>query len=261
MIRSAGRIDCYNGGVPNKPVVDFKQYYLKNRTYATQLDPRLAQIIQLVRKVQPRMVLDIGCGSGFLISQLQQASELSKTKFAGVDVYAQQPRTFSYTAADITEQLPYRAGQFDCVILGEVIEHVPNTDAVLREINRVLKRGGTLVITTPNLVSWFNRLVVPFGIQPLFSEASSERKMGRRWKALGQGNKSQGHLKIFTHRSLAEILEYTGFAVTERHGTVFFFPPPLSWLDRFWSLFPATASGLIYVGRKTRKPTPAPKRL
>lgn len=241
--------------------MDFKQYYLKNRTYAKQIDPRLARMIKIVRKRRPATLLDIGCGDGFLIGELRKCPELRQTKFSGVDVYAQRPKGFSYTAADITTRLPYRTGQFDCVVIGEVIEHVPNTDHVLREINRVLKRGGTLLITTPNLVSWFNRLLVPFGIQPLFSETSSERKMGRRWRALGQGNKSQGHLKIFTHRSLGEIMEYTGFDVTERRGVVFFFPWPLSWIDRVWSLRPATASGLIYVGEKRRRPTPPPKRL
>lgn len=244
--------------------MDFKDYYLNNRTYAKKLDPRLARIIKLVRKRKPTRVLDIGCGNGLLISQLQNAPELAATEFSGVDVYAQKPQMFSYTVADITKRLPYRSGQFDCVILGEVIEHVPNTDYVLREINRVLRPGGTLIITTPNLVSWFNRILVPLGIQPLFSETSSERKMGRRWKPLGQGNKSQGHLKIFTHRSLAEILAYTGFEVTERHGTVFFFPPPLSWVDWLWSPFPSMASGLIYVARKkksfqTNKTTPSKK--
>lgn len=241
--------------------MDFKDYYERNRTYAKQTDPRLAQMVTIVASRQPRVVLDIGCGEGFLIGELRKRPELKETKFYGVDVYTQKPEGFTYSVADITKKLPYRSGQFDCVILGEVIEHVPNTDHVLREINRVLKPGGTLLITTPNLVSWFNRVLVPFGIQPLFSETSAERKMGRRWAALGQGNKSQGHLKIFTHRSLAEILEYTGFEVTERRGTVFFFPWPLSWVDRLWSLRPATASGLIYVGVKRRKPTPAPKRL
>src|SRR5690606_16552983 len=106
----------------------------------------------------------------------------------------------------ITKSLPFEKNEFDCVILGEVIEHVPNTDFVLQEIRRVLKKNGTLLISTPNLVSWANRILVPLGIQPLFTEVSNEVNLGRFFSFLGQGGKVQGHLRIFTFKSLEEIL-------------------------------------------------------
>jgi hypothetical protein len=95
-----------------------------------------------------------------------------------------------------------------------------------------------------------NRIIVPLGIQPLFSETSSEKKFGRVWEALGQGRKSEGHLKIFTHRSLAEILEYTGFKMVKKQGVLFFFPFPLSLLDRLFVNFVPLSSGLLYVAQK-----------
>lgn len=72
-------------------------------------------------------------------------------------------------------------------------------------------------------------------------------KLGRRISALGQAGKVQGHLKIFTHKSLAEILELHGFEIRAKYGTTFFFPKPISFLDAFVSRWPSLASGLIFV--------------
>jgi hypothetical protein len=114
------------------------------------------------------------------------------------------------------------------------------------------------VLSTPNLVSWANRVLVPFGIQPLGTETSSEVALGRRLRVLGQGNQVQGHLKVFTHRALREILERYGFTVVERHGVPTFFPPPVNRIDRLMARSVPLASGLLYVAESPRGPWPVP---
>ena len=104
-----------------------------------------------------RRVLDIGCGDGCLTFELIRRgkqvwglddsslplrlaqAELARRGAAG--------RTL-LTAAD-GRQLPYRDDSFDCVILADVIEHIDDTDAVMREAKRVLRRGGRILMTTP----------------------------------------------------------------------------------------------------------------
>ena len=234
----------------------FEEYYRNNITYISQVDDRLAKIIALVAAARPRSLADIGSGRGFLLDRL---ADRGLTGMVGVDVFDDvRSDRWDYLSADITERLPLDDASMECVVAGEVIEHVPNPDHLVREVRRVLVPGGLFVLSTPNLVSWANRVLVPFGIQPLGTETSSEVALGRRLRVLGQGNQVQGHLKVFTHRALREILERYGFTVVERHGVPTFFPPPVNRIDRLMARSVPLASGLLYVAESPRGPWPVP---
>jgi SAM-dependent methyltransferase len=236
--------------------VTFEEYYRNNITYISQVDARLAKIIALVAAARPRSLADIGSGRGFLLDRL---ADRGLTGMVGVDVFDDvRSDRWDYLSADITERLPLDDASMECVVAGEVIEHVPNPDHLVREVRRVLFPGGMFVLSTPNLVSWANRVLVPFGIQPLGTETSSEVALGRRLRVLGQGNQVQGHLKVFTHRALREILERYGFTVVERHGVPTFFPPPVNRIDRLMARSVPLASGLLYVAESPRGPWPVP---
>ena len=148
----------------------FEDYYRDNVTYISRVDPRLAKIIELTTQRKPSSTLDIGCGRGFLLGHLAQRG---LSGLAGLDVYddVSDPR-FDYIRADVTQPFPIADASYELVIAGEIIEHVPNPDDFLREIRRVVTPGGTVIISTPNLVSWANRVLVPFGVQPLGTSAS-----------------------------------------------------------------------------------------
>jgi hypothetical protein len=70
-----------------------------------------------------------------------------------------------------------------------------------------------VVLSTPNLAYWVNRLLLLAGVSPLFMENSAEVKLGRRFRILGQGNETQGHLHLFTYTALRDLLGRTGFEV------------------------------------------------
>lgn len=234
--------------------MDFPAYYRENITYIHHDDPRLEKIVDLVVELAPDEVLDVGCGSGWLASRLQ---ERTTATIIGLDIMTNfHPTGWRYIAADLTRGLPFRTGSFGCVVAGEIIEHVPDPDRALQEIHRVLAPGGTVIVSTPNIVSWANRILVPLGIQPLGTETSSVVALGRRWRLLGQGNRVQGHLKVFSHRALAEILERYGFEVTAKFGMPAEFPFPVSLVDEFFTRFVPLASDLLYVASRRSQPIP-----
>ncbi len=59
---------------------------------------------------------------------------------------------------DLNHFLPFRSGSFDAVNIVEVIEHIENQPQLIREIGRVLKPGGTLLVSTPNVLSLMSRM-------------------------------------------------------------------------------------------------------
>jgi SAM-dependent methyltransferase len=102
-----------------------------------------------------RRVLDYGCGSGYGSAAI--AGEARSV--TGVDVSAeaieyarahyQQPN-LDYRVIAPAQPLPFEAGAFQTVLSFQVLEHVSDPDAYLREIARVLEPGGTLVLATPD---------------------------------------------------------------------------------------------------------------
>jgi 2-polyprenyl-3-methyl-5-hydroxy-6-metoxy-1,4-benzoquinol methylase len=102
-------------------------------------------------------ILDIGCGDGHVLSQLDEAYpekfELEGVEFSEHGVKATEAAGYRVHIGTIEEvELPARA--FDLVILNQLIEHVRDPQAVLERIGAALAPGGHLFIETPNLDSW-----------------------------------------------------------------------------------------------------------
>jgi len=101
-------------------------------------------------------ILDAPCGAGALSMALRERGY--QMFGADVDPAAATRLGDSFTVADLSQPLPWPDEFFDAALSVEGIEHLENRHAYLRELCRVLKRGGTLVLTTPNTVSLRSRV-------------------------------------------------------------------------------------------------------
>lgn len=107
------------------------------------------------RIVAGRLVLDIASGSGFGAQMLAEAGagavvgcDMDSTSL-GQARAAFPGERISFVAGDGT-RLPIRDGSFDVVVSFETLEHIPAGRTFLQELARVLRPGGTLILSTPN---------------------------------------------------------------------------------------------------------------
>jgi methionine biosynthesis protein MetW len=197
----------------------------------------------------PKTVLDIGCGDGTIAKIIK---ELTDAEVYGVDVSDDQvqislKKGIIAQKIDVCrENLPFKQQFFDVVLLSRVIEHLINPDFTISEINRVLKRGGILILSTPNLASWYNRLLLLVGIQPVFTEVSTRMILGRKFRFLGQYSTPVGHIRVFTLNALKDLLRLYGFKVRQVHGTIFLERRGIfTIIDKLFSNIPSLSSYVV----------------
>lgn len=101
--------------------------------------------------------LDVSCRNGEVMAALAvRGFEVRGTRFErGLPPIEGMPID---EGVDLTHGLPYPDESFDLVVLTEVIEHLENHRAALGEVARVLRPGGHLILTTPNIMRLDSRL-------------------------------------------------------------------------------------------------------
>jgi len=112
-------------------------------------DRRLA-LIRRYAPLEGRRILDVGCGIGTYLSKLWEFSH----RVYGIDVEEGRLRRGALSGPGLalaaSEHLPFADRAFDLVLLNEVIEHVQDDAATLREACRVTASGGHIAIYAPN---------------------------------------------------------------------------------------------------------------
>jgi SAM-dependent methyltransferase len=94
-------------------------------------------------------VLDAGCGSGRTLEQLGRYGDVHGIELNPDAAEVARARGCGEVVVGRLEELPWDAGSFDLITCLDVIEHTPDDRATLRELRRVCRPGGWLLVTVP----------------------------------------------------------------------------------------------------------------
>lgn len=134
-----------------------------------------------IHLVEKERLCDLGCGAGFIPYFIGNSLRFKETY--GVDINDErivraQKRLTKVVKADLeTDALPFPDKFFDLVSSFGVLEHLKFFDNAIKESHRILKNGGLLLISIPNLSDWVNRVRLLLGLQPhsiVVSQISNE---------------------------------------------------------------------------------------
>jgi SAM-dependent methyltransferase len=209
--------------------------------------------LEFARSVHPRRVLDVGSDKGENSAALAAATGASVVCVDVSEIAIEACRQRGLEAHHVAigdSPLPFSDGSFDLIQMGEVIEHLVHPDLAMQEARRVLLPGGHLILSTPNLACLPNRVLLPLGFQPIFTEVSEERVLGRRFQLLGQGGSPVGHLRIYTKRALVEFLAMCGYETIRVRGVAMHQGGILGALEGLASLRTEWAMILIVLARR-----------
>lgn len=110
--------------------------------------PTTRRIFDIIVFEKLNSICDIGCGTGVLITKLKEVG----CSVTGVDIspvrILMAPKNLRIFLA-FSEDLPLEESTFDCVVMQECLEHVMDIGKTLSEVNRIIKKGGRLLLTVP----------------------------------------------------------------------------------------------------------------
>ncbi len=177
--------------------------------------------LNLIRHYAPlegARILDIGCGLGVYVRKFRDFSD----SVCGIDIDAKRLREGAKTTPGLMlavgEHLPYRNETFDVIVLNEVIEHVTNDAATMREAMRILRPGGRIAVYAPNRLYPFETHGIYLGSRFIFGNIPFVN-----WLPNVLRNRLVPHARAYTRggirrtyrglgaRVLAETYVYPGF--------------------------------------------------
>ena len=222
--------------------------------------PRIKVLNDIIKKIDKKKVvrfLDVGCGNGHLTERIFM--KYFNADFYGIEMgngaeIAKEKgiNAFKVNLNEI-DKLMFEDNYFDVIFAGEIIEHLVDPDNFLEEIYRILRKDGFLILSTPNLAAWYNRIILLLGYQPFWTDASLKYPyVGKLKKYVGDGQ----HLRVSTFRSTKELLKLHGYEIKCVKGTfaanmeilqILGFIEKISWK------IPSLSSDLVFVCKKSQK--------
>lgn len=165
-------------------------------------------------------ILDIGCASGFLYKDLKRpdnrviGADISETAIA--EAKKSIDAAFCLDIENDPWPEEFTKQPFDLIICAEIIEHLFDQDNFLEKIKKILKPSGKVIISTPNFLTWNNRLRMlfgQFGLKEMLYDKS--------------------HIHLLSYNGLREKTRQHGFKI-ERESHIWY----PNWLEKIRRVLP-----------------------
>lgn len=175
-------------GTDNKLSKEVKKQ-VKNMKIKT-FDSYLKKITK-IESLKNKKLLDVGCATGYLLEKAKQlGAEVHGVEYSRFASREAQKKFPNKVFSGFLEQANYKRSFFDVITLIDVIEHVENPIKQMREVKRILKQNGLIIVVTPNLESLWSKL------------------LKNKWT-----NLKEEHIFYFTPSSLQLLIKKSGFEV------------------------------------------------
>lgn len=177
----------------------------------------VAAYIRSLPDLTGKKVLDIPCGDGRSSYEFKQKG----AEVIALDLFPEFMKLDDVDAsyADLSDRLPVQEGSVDYIICQEGIEHIPDQLKVLQEFNRVLKKDGILLITTPNYSHMRARLS-HFFFETDYWKRMPPSEIDSIWFSSKDSEKLYfGHLFLVGVQHLQSLTTLSGFVISRRIKT------------------------------------------
>ncbi len=170
----------------------------KNGYYGSEREDIIALIPEDVKRI-----LDVGCGFGLMgkrIKERRKSTEVVGLEAEPAAAEAAKNNLDMLIAGDVESvKLPFECGHFDCIVYGEILEHLKNPWQVLKEHKNYLKKGGLCIASLPNISHYSI-------IEGLFKD---------RWDYKDSGILDRTHLRFFTIGGIRKMFLDAGYAISD----------------------------------------------
>lgn len=182
-----------------------------NRRYRLRLSRyrALAETIAgfIKNKAGKTVILDVGVGSGRTLRYLEPTGMSERANFYGLDTDSKRldgiygKKKWRLVLADVTKGIPFKNKSVDVAIIEQVLEHISNPEDALKEIARVLKPGGLLIVGVPIFpapVEWVRKKVTAY--------------------AAKRFDMKRGHVQTFTLKKTTGLIKTDLFDISSVRG-------------------------------------------
>lgn len=181
--QTTSQVDYYNQG--------------KFKSLKTHISRKLDIVNIYIKNIVGKRILDVGCYTGDMTFYFRKlGADAIGVDISYLSLLKARSKGCRVVENDVSDGLAFADEVFDVVYCSEIIEHILDTDFLLREIYRVLKFGGYALISTPNICALRNRIKVIFGGYPY----NAEYRIG-----------GAGHIRIYNANALSNQMKSIGF--------------------------------------------------